>query len=138
MPAIVFYNLLNKKFRSFISSDLRGLNYLNRKNYNPKVVKTPQIFNSYLLFPFKIILVLYLIIQSIIFLRKSKIDVVFSTGGYAPTPLCIASLILGKRLFIYEPNHVIGKSNKFFYPIVTKFFVIHTKLNYFQKSLKAK
>ena len=135
MPAIVFYNLLNKKFRSFISSDLRGLNYLNRKNYNPKVVKTPQIFNSYLLFPFKIILVLYLIIQSIIFLRKSKIDVVFSTGGYAPIPLCIASLILGKRLFIYEPNHVIGKSNKFFLPYCHKIFCHSHKIKLFPKKI---
>ena len=123
MPAIVFYNLLNKKFRSFISSDLRGLNYLNKKTYNPKVVKTPQIFNSYLLFPFKIILVIFLVIQSIIFIRKSKIDVVFSTGGYAPIPLCIASLILRKRLFIYEPNHVIGKSNKFFFTLLSQIFL---------------
>ena len=138
MPAIVFYNLLDKRFKSFISSDLRGLNYLNRKNYNPKVVKTPQIFNSYLLFPFKIILVLYLIIQSLIFLRKSKIDVVFSTGGYAPIPLCIASLVLRKRLFIYEPNHVIGKSNKFFLPYCHKIFCHSYKIKFFPKKYKNK
>ena len=86
----------------------------------------------------KIILVLYLIIQSIIFLRKSKIDVVFSTGGYAPTPLCIASLILRKRLFIYEPNHVIGKSNKFFLPYCHKIFCHSYKIKLFPKKFKSK
>ena len=109
-----FYNLLNKKFRSFISSDLRGLNYLDRKNYNPKVVKTPQIFNSYLLLPFKIILVLYLIIVSIIFLRKSKIDIVFSTGGYAPIPLCIASLILKKNYLFMNLIMLLENQTNFF------------------------
>ena len=138
MPALVFYNILDKRFRPFISSDFRGLSYLNRKKYNPKVVKTPQIFNSYLLFPFKIILVIYLIIQSLIFLRKSKIDIVFSTGGYAPIPLCIASLILKKKLFIYEPNHVIGKSNKFFLPYCHKIFCHSYKIKLFPEKFKNK
>ena len=138
MPALVFYDMLNKQFRSFISSDFRGLNYLNRKKYNPKVVKTPQIFNSYLLFPFKVILMIYLIIQSIILLRKNKIDIVFSTGGYAPIPLCIASLILRKKLFIYEPNHVIGKSNKFFLPYCHKIYCHSYKIKLFPKKFKNK
>ena len=73
------------------------------------------------------ILILYLIIKSVVFLRNNKIDIVFSTGGYAPVPLCLASLFLKKKLFIYEPNHVIGKSNKFFYLIVIKFSVIRRK-----------
>ena len=138
MPALVFHEMLNKKFKSFISSDLRGLNYFNRKKYNPKVVETPQIFNSYLLFPLKIILILYLIIQSIFFLKKNKIDIVFSTGGYAPIPLCIASLILKKRLFIYEPNLVIGKSNRFFLPYCQKVFCHSYKIKLFPKKFENK
>ena len=138
IPALVFYDMFNKKFKSFISSDLRGLNYLNRKKYNPQIVQTPQIFNSYFLFPFKIVLIFYLIIQSIFFLKKSKIDIVFSTGGYAPIPLCIAGLILRKRLFIYEPNHVIGKSNKFFLPYCQKIFCHSYGIKLFPKKFKNK
>ena len=138
MPALVFYDIFNKKFKSYISSDFRGLNYINKKKYNPKVVKTPQIFNSYILFPFKMILILYLIIKSVVFLRNNKIDIVFSTGGYAPVPLCLASLFLKKKLFIYEPNHVIGKSNKFFLPYCHKIFCHSEKIKLFPKRFKKK
>ena len=138
MPALVFYDILNKKFKSYISSDFRGLNYMNKKKYNPKVLKTPQIFNSYILFPFKMILILYLIIKSVVFLRNNKIDIVLSTGGYAPIPLCLASLFLKKKLFIYEPNHVIGKSNKFFLPYCHKIFCHSEKIKLFPKKFKNK
>ena len=43
------------------------------------------------------ILILYLIIKSVVFLRNNKIDIVLSTGGYAPIPLCLASLFLKKN-----------------------------------------
>ena len=138
MPALFFYDLLSKNFKSVISSDFRGLNYLNKKKYNPKIFKTPQIFNSYLLFPFKMILILYLVMKSIVFLRKNKIDIILSTGGYAPVPLCLASLFLRKRLFIYEPNLVLGKSNKFFLPYCHKIFCHSKKIKLFPKKFNYK
>ncbi len=138
MPALVFYDLLNKKFKSFISTDVRGLNYMNKKKYNPKIINTPQIFNSFFLFPFKIILIFYLIIQCIFFLKKHKIEVVFSTGGYAPIPLCLASIFLDKRLYIYEPNHVIGKSNKLFLRYCHKIFCHSAKIKLLPKKFKHK
>lgn len=138
IPAIIFHDLLNKKFKSYISSDLRGLNYMNKKKYNPKVIKTPQIFNSYFLFPFKMILIIYLVIKSIYFLRKQKIDIVFSTGGYAPIPLCIAGIFLRKKLFVYEPNQVIGKSNKFFLRYCDKIFCHSAKIKLFPQKFKKK
>ena len=138
IPALVFYDLLNKKFKSFISTDFRGFNYMNKKKYNPKIVNTPQIFNSFFLFPFKMILIFYMIVQCIFFLKKNKIDIVFSTGGYAPIPLCLASVFLKKRLFIYEPNHVIGKSNKFFLPYCHKIFCHSAKIKLFPKKFKHK
>ena len=49
-----------------------------------------------------------------------------TTGGYAPVPICLAGIILGKKLYIYEPNFVIGRSNKFFLLFCHKIFC-HTK-----------
>ena len=138
IPALVFYDLLNKKFKSFISTDFRGFHYMNKKKYNPKIVNTPQIFNSFFLFPFKMILISYMIIHCIFFLKKNKIDIVFSTGGYAPIPLCLASVFLKKRLFIYEPNHVIGKSNKFFLRYCNKIFCHSAKIKLFPNKFKHK
>ena len=64
----------------------------------------------------------YLVIKSIIFLRKKKIDILFSTGGYMSLPLCLASKILNIRLLLFEPNMVLGRSNKFFVNYCEKIF----------------
>jgi UDP-N-acetylglucosamine--N-acetylmuramyl-(pentapeptide) pyrophosphoryl-undecaprenol N-acetylglucosamine transferase len=37
-----------------------------------------------------------------------------STGGYMSLPLCLAAKILGIKIFLIEPNMVLGRANKFF------------------------
>ena len=49
-------------------------------------------------------------------------------GGYAPVPICIAGLILRKKIFIYEPNQVLGNSNRFFLSNCEKIFCHNKKL----------
>ena len=39
-------------------------------------------------------LIFYLIIKSVLFLKKEKIDILVSTGGYMSLPLCLGSKIL--------------------------------------------
>ena len=88
------------------------------------MVKTPRIFGNCFLIPFKMIAVFLLVIKSIFIIKIKKIDIILSMGGYAPVPICLAGLILRKKIFIYEPNQVLGNSNRFFYQIVKKFFAI--------------
>lgn len=121
-PAMVLYSHLKKKFNLFISSDLRGLKYTDLKEKNFFVIDTPNIFSDYILIPIKLIAILILTIKSIFFLINKKIDIILSTGGYAPVPLCLAGIFLGKKLFVYEPNQVLGKSNKFFLFFCYKIF----------------
>ena len=110
--AITMYNHLKNTHETLISTDIRGLAYLDAK-YNSIVINTPRL-NNYFLFPFSFIKILFLTIKSLFFLKKSKISILISTGGYMSLPLCIAAKILKIKIFLIEPNMVLGRANKFF------------------------
>ncbi|NVP17514.1 glycosyltransferase [Candidatus Gracilibacteria bacterium] len=58
----------------------------------------------------------------IYYIKKYKIDVVFSKGGYVALPLCIAAFILRKKIYIHESDTVSGLANKFIGLIADKVF----------------
>jgi UDP-N-acetylglucosamine--N-acetylmuramyl-(pentapeptide) pyrophosphoryl-undecaprenol N-acetylglucosamine transferase len=51
-----------------------------------------------------------------------------STGGYMSLPLCLASKILNIKIFLFEPNMVLGRSNKFFIKSCEKIFCYSDKI----------
>ena len=112
LPAITIYNHLKNTHETIISTDLRGLAYLG-KNYNTVVINTPKL-NNFFLLPFSFIKILFLTVRSFFLLKKKNISILISTGGYMSLPLCIAAKILGIKIFLIEPNMVLGRSNKFF------------------------
>ena len=112
IPAITIYNHLKNTHETLISTDVRGLSYLD-KNYNTVVVNTPKL-NNYLLFPISFIKILFLIIKSILIIKKNNISILISTGGYMSLPICLAAKILGIEIFLIEPNMVLGRANRFF------------------------
>ncbi len=112
IPAITIYNHLKKTHEILISTDVRGLAYLD-KNYNTVIINTPKLNNLFLL-PFSFIKILSLTIKSFFILKKKKISILISTGGYMSLPLCLAAKILGIKIFLIEPNMVLGRANKFF------------------------
>ncbi len=112
IPAITIYNHLKNNHETLISTDIRGLAYLD-KNYNTVVINTPKLTNFFLL-PFSFIKILFLTIKSFFLLKKNNISILISTGGYMSLPLCLAAKILGIKIYLIEPNMVIGRANKFF------------------------
>ena len=112
IPAITIYNHLKNTHEILISTDVRGLAYLDN-NYNKVVINTPKL-NNYLLLPFSFIKILFLTIKSFFLLKKNKISILISTGGYMSLPICLAAKILGINIFLIEPNMVLGRANKFF------------------------
>ncbi|MDA9616363.1 UDP-N-acetylglucosamine--N-acetylmuramyl-(pentapeptide) pyrophosphoryl-undecaprenol N-acetylglucosamine transferase, partial [Candidatus Pelagibacter sp.] len=72
--------------------------------------------------------IIYLIIRSIFFLKKKKIDILISTGGYMSLPLCWASKILDIKIFLFEPNMVLGRTNKFFIKSCEKIFCYSSRI----------
>ncbi len=112
IPAITIYNHLKNTHETLISTDIRGLAYLD-KNYNTLVINTPKL-NNYFLLPFSFLKILFLTVKSFFLLKKNNISILISTGGYMSLPLCLAAKILGIKIFLIEPNMVLGRANKFF------------------------
>ena len=112
IPAITIYNHLKHTYETLISTDKRGLAYLD-KNYKAFVINTPKL-NNYFLLPFSFLKILFLTIKSFFLLKKNNISTLISTGGYMSLPLCIAAKMLGINIFLIEPNMVIGRANKLF------------------------
>ena len=113
IPAITIHDHLKNHYDIVISTDLRGLKYLDNKICKIFLVDTPRL-NNLIFIPFSILIVFLLSIKSLFLLRREKIDILISTGGYMSLPLCLAAKILKIKIFLLEPNIIIGRANKFF------------------------
>ena len=131
VPATILYEHLKDQFYVSMSSDYRGIKFIDKKKYNLKIFNIIPISRNIFLLPFQFFLIFYLVIKSIFFLRKEKTDILISTGGYMSLPLCLASKILKIKLFLFEPNMVLGRSNKFFIKSCEKIFCYSDKIKNF-------
>ena len=113
LPAITIYDHLKTNYETLISTDLRGLKYLDKENYKYIIINTPQL-NNFLLFPLSFLKVVILTFKSLIILKKENVSILISTGGYMSLPLCLAAKILSIKIYLIEPNMVLGRANKFF------------------------
>ena len=112
IPAIVFYDHLNSNYDVQIVTDYRGSKFIDNKLYKYKVVDSPRISKNIIIAPFFIILFFISFFKALVFLKRNKIHHLISTGGYMSLPFCIAAKILNINLFLFEPNMVIGRSNR--------------------------
>ena len=131
VPATIIYEHLKNEFQITMTSDNRGMKFLDKKKYNPEIINVPPISRNILLLPFQFFLIIFLILKSIFFLKKKRIDILISTGGYMSLPLCIASKILKIKLFLFEPNMVLGRSNKLFIKACEKIFCYSDRIKNF-------
>ena len=113
MPAVTIQDHLNIEYDILISTDLRGLKYFQNSNHEIVVVDTPKL-NNLIFLPIAFVKIFFLILKSLFLLKKEKIKILISTGGYMSLPLCLAAKILNIKIFLIEPNMVIGRANKFF------------------------
>ena len=120
IPATIFYDHLKDDCDVILTTDKRGVKFLKKDHYNQKIINTPKLSKNLFLFPLVILKILFLIIQNLFFFKKKKIEILISTGGYMSLPLCIAAKILGTRIILFEPNMVLGRTNKFFLKISNK------------------
>ena len=137
IPAITIHDHLKENYDISISSDVRGLKYLDDKFYNILVIDTPKL-NNLILLPLSILKVIFLTLKSLIFFKKEKIQILISTGGYMSLPLCIAAKILNIKIYLLEPNMVIGRANKFFLKFSKKIICYSENIINFPKKYKNK
>ena len=134
LPAITIFDHLKSSYEILISSDLRGLEYIDKENYKPITINTPKLNNLFLL-PFALFKALFLTFKCLILLKKEKISILVSTGGYMSLPLCLAAKVLRIKIFLIEPNIVLGRANKFFLNFSEKLLSYSKKLSNFPSIL---
>lgn len=72
---------------------------------------------------FSIFVILYSIIRSFIILKKEKPNLIIGFGGYVSFPISFTSIFFNCPLVVYEPNLILGKTNKYLLPKIKKLFV---------------
>ena len=137
IPAITIHDHLKENYEILISSDVRGLKYLDDKFYKTLIIDTPKL-NNFILLPLSILKVIFLTLKSLILLKKEEIQILISTGGYMSLPLCIAARILNIKIYLLEPNMVIGRANKFFLKFCKKIICYAENIIGFPKEYKYK
>jgi len=137
IPASILYKHLSKEANIIISTDKRGLKYLNEDIYKFEIIDTPKLGNIFLL-PFNLTKIIFLTFRSFFLLKRNKITKLFSTGGYMVLPLIFAAKLLKIKIYLIEPNQVLGQSNKFFLKSCTKILCYTNKLKNFPQEFKNK
>ena len=137
IPATILCDHLSETNEVIISTDKRGLRYLDENSYEIKIIDTPRLNNIFSL-PLNLIIILLQIIKSFFLLKKKKINYLVSTGGYMSLPLILASKFAGIKIFLLEPNLVLGRANKFFLNSCKKIFCYNDKLKNFPSNFEHK
>jgi len=137
VPAKILSEHLHSNFNVFISTDSRGLKYLDDEKNDIILINTPKL-NLNIFFIFKIFQVIYLVIKTVLLLKKNKINIVFSTGGYMSLPVCFGAKLLGIKIYLLEPNIVLGRANRLFLGFCKKIFTYTESLKNFPEKLKHK
>ena len=120
VPSTSFFEHLKNKFSVNMVSDLRGSKFINSKKFKYELIDVPNLFLKPYLLPINILKYFLNIFRSIDFLNRNKTNIIISTGGYMTFPFCIAAFILKKKIFLFEPNSFLGRSNRFALKFSTK------------------
>ena len=128
IPAQVLNDHLSYKNKIIITSDLRGMKYIDKKKYKTKLIDVPKKNINILFFIPFLISFIFSIIKSFLFLIKNKTQILISTGGYMSVPLCVAAKILNLKIFLFEPNLVLGRANLFLLNYCNKILTYNKKI----------
>ena len=137
IPAIILYEHLSQKNQLFISTDKRGYRFFDKDFYKIEIIDTPRLNNLFLL-PLNVFIIFYLTIKSFFLLKGKKIDILFSTGGYMSLPLVLAAKILNLKIYLLEPNFVLGRANRFFLKSCKKILCYTNQIKNFPKKFNNK
>ena len=69
IPATILYDHLSETNNIIISTDKRGLKYLDKDKYKLKIIDTPKLDNIFFL-PFNLIKILFLTVKCFFLIKK--------------------------------------------------------------------
>jgi len=133
LPALSMFDHLKENYEIKLVTDKRGSNFINKNKYTFYLIDVPNLFSKLYLFPINLVNFILSIFKSYFFLKKQNINFLISTGGYMSIPFCIASRLLNIKIFLFEPNSVLGRSNKFILSISEKIICYDENIKLFPK-----
>ena len=137
LPAKILCEHFSNDANIIISTDKRGLKYLEKDIYQLNIVDTPKL-NNFFFLPLNLIIILFLTLKSLFLLRKKRIEKIFSTGGYMSLPIVLAARILKLKIYLIEPNHVLGRANRYYLNFCEKIFCYTKQMKNFPTIFKNK
>ena len=137
IPATILCEHLSKEAEVIISTDKRGIKYLDKEIYKIEIINTPKLNNT-LFLPFGLVKIFFLTIRSFFLLKDKKITKLISTGGYMSLPLILAGKLLGLKMYLLEPNLILGRANKYYLNFCYKIFCYTDKIKNFPSHYKNK
>ena len=137
MPALILSKHLLKEFDVVLTTDKRGFNFFNKNIDKFKIINTPRLNNIFFL-PLNLFKILFLTIKSVFFLKNEKINKLISTGGYMSLPLILAAKFCRLKIYLLEPNLVLGRANRFFLNSCEKIFCYTEQIKNFPMQFKDK
>jgi len=138
IPSLIIFDHLKNNFETVLVTDKRGTSFIDKNLYHYKLIDVPKINNSIFMFPKFLILFVFSLIKSFFFFKKNKIDILISTGGYMSLPLCIIAKLFKIKIILFEPNMVLGRSNKIILQYAKKIICYHDKIKNFPKIYQSK
>ena len=138
VPSLSIYDHLKDYFKISLATDQRGLKYINKNNYEYTLINVPNLFSNIYLIPLNLFRFLISIIKSYYYLKRNNFDILISMGGYMSFPLSIAAWLLKVKIFLFEPNSVLGKSNRFMVRISKKVICYNKSIKFFPKKYSNK
>ena len=130
IPALILYNHLFEKFDVLITTDKRGLDFFDKKINKFKIINTPRLNNIFLL-PVNFFKILFLTFKSYFLIKGQNIEKIISTGGYMSLPLILAAKFCKLKIYLLEPNLVLGRANRFFLGSCEKIFCYSNEIKDF-------
>ena len=137
LPAKIIFEHLSNDKDVIISTDRRGLKYLDKSIHQFEIIDTPKL-NNLLFLPINLVKILLLTFKSFLLLKRKKIGQIFSTGGYMSLPIILAARLLKLNIYLLEPNQVLGRSNRYFLRSCKKIFCYSKRIKNFPDEFKDK
>ena len=121
-------------------TDKRGNNFIkNYSGFNTYVLKAGTLTNkNFLKKILSFFVIFYSLLKSILVLKKEKPDLIIGFGGYVSFPISFASKFFNLPLIIYEPNLILGRTNKYLLSFAKKIFLAKIIKTNFPEKFKTK
>ncbi len=137
IPALNLFDHLKNEFDVTLYTDVRGAKFIPKET-KKTIFEVKQIAEKKYLLPFKLTILFFAFVKSLIRLSGRKFDIIISTGGYMSLPIVLAAKVFNIKIFLFEPNSIIGRSNKFLLKFCDKIFCYDKNLQGFNKKFNNK